>query len=142
MSDTAYTTFQHYGTNAQRIAFTPVPGGGQPIYIWYETDTGNTYVYTTGWHQITGAAAGGGLVLLESHAASSSTTLDFTTFITSTYDEYVIEGVDIIAGTTASSILMRIGTGGGPTYDSGSNYAWTRSYQSIGTAYAWTGSPG
>ena len=33
----------------------------------------------------------GALVLLEQHTASSSATLDFTTCITSTYDEYVIE---------------------------------------------------
>lgn len=50
MSDTAYPVFQHYGTNAQRLAFTPAPSGGQPIYIWYETDTGNTYLYDTSWH--------------------------------------------------------------------------------------------
>jgi Fe-S cluster assembly scaffold protein SufB len=51
MSDTAYPVFQHYGTNAQRLAFTPSPAGGtQPIYIWYETDTNNYYIYTTGWH--------------------------------------------------------------------------------------------
>ncbi len=57
MSDTAYPVFQHYGTNAQRLAFTPSPpSSGQPIYIWYETDTSNTYAYTTGWHLI---ASGG-----------------------------------------------------------------------------------
>lgn len=50
MSDTAYPTFQHYGTNAQRLAFTPAPAAGtQPIYIWYETDTNLTYIYTTAW---------------------------------------------------------------------------------------------
>lgn len=57
MSDTSYPTFQHYGTNAQRLAFTPAPASGtQPIYIWYETDTGSTYLYDTSWHLI---AAGG-----------------------------------------------------------------------------------
>lgn len=50
MSDTAYPTFQHYGTNAQRLAFTPSPAAGtQPLYTWYETDTGQEYQYTTGW---------------------------------------------------------------------------------------------
>lgn len=55
MSDTSYPVFQHYGTNAQRLAFTPAPAGGQPIYLWYETDTGQTFLYDTSWHQITSA---------------------------------------------------------------------------------------
>ena len=56
MSDTVYSTFQHYGTAAQR-AFVPNPAAGiQPIYIWYETDTGDTYLYDTSWHLLTGAA--------------------------------------------------------------------------------------
>lgn len=59
MSDTTYEVFQHYGTNAQRLAFTPNPAAGiKPIYIWYETDTNNVYVYTTGWHIIAGSGAG------------------------------------------------------------------------------------
>ncbi len=54
-SDTTYDVFQHYGTNAQRLAFTPTPAAGiQPIYIWYETDTGNSFLYDTSWHSIAG----------------------------------------------------------------------------------------
>lgn len=60
MSDTAYTVFQHYGTAAQRGAFTPSPPAtGQPIYIWYETDTGNTYLYATSWTAISAGGAVG-----------------------------------------------------------------------------------
>ena len=58
-SDSAYPTFQHYGTNAQRLAFTPSPAAGtQPIYLWKETDTGYTFLYDTSWHQIVGSAPG------------------------------------------------------------------------------------
>ncbi len=65
MSDTSYTVFQHYGTNAQRLAFTPTPPGtGNPIYIWYETDTDNTYVYTTAWHQIASSSSGSAITAL------------------------------------------------------------------------------
>lgn len=61
MSDTSYSVYQHYGTNAQRLAFTPSPPAtGQPVYIWYETDTGDTYIYDTSWHAVT---SGGGAVL-------------------------------------------------------------------------------
>ena len=50
MSDTAYPVFEHYGTNAARLAFTPAPASGtQPIYVWYETDTNLVYIYTTAW---------------------------------------------------------------------------------------------
>lgn len=53
MSDTTYNKYQHYGTAAERAAFTPSPPAGvKPIYIWYETDTGNTYLYHTSWIQL------------------------------------------------------------------------------------------
>lgn len=55
MSDQSYETFQHYGTNAERLAFTPNPAATiQPLYEWYETDTGKTFLYDTSWHQISG----------------------------------------------------------------------------------------
>ena len=58
MSDTGYDVFQHYGTAAERAAFTPDPSaaaGVQPLYIWKETDTGTTYIYTTSWEVLSGA---------------------------------------------------------------------------------------
>lgn len=58
-SDSSYPTFQHYGTNAERLAFTPSPAAGtQPLYTWYETDTGQEYQYTTTWIP-RGAGSGG-----------------------------------------------------------------------------------
>lgn len=56
MTDTALNYFLAYGTAAARGAFTPsVPtpaSGPGALYIWYETDTGNTYVYASGsWSQ-------------------------------------------------------------------------------------------
>ncbi len=55
MSDVTYEKFQHYGTEAERLAFTPDPAPGiQPIYIWLETDTGNIYAYYTSWVLISG----------------------------------------------------------------------------------------
>lgn len=57
MSDTGYDVFQHYGTDAERLAFTPDPSTAtdvQPIYIWYATDTGLTWLYDTTWHSIAG----------------------------------------------------------------------------------------
>jgi hypothetical protein len=60
MSDYRYDTYQHYGTNAERLAFTPSPpglSGVQPIYIWFETDTATTWLYHTAWVQIGGSGS-------------------------------------------------------------------------------------
>ena len=61
MSDTTYNVFQHYGTNAERLLFVPDPPLlTKPIYIWYETDTGQVFIYTTIWN---GPFSGGGPVI-------------------------------------------------------------------------------
>ncbi len=65
----------------------------------------------------------GAPVLLEQHTASASATLDFTTAISSTYDEYLIEFVNVIPATNAGTLWMRMSTDGGSTYDSGTNYS-------------------
>lgn len=71
-------------------------------------------------------ANGGGLVLLEQHTASSSASLDFTTCLSSTYDEYQFDFVGIRPATDSTSVLMRFSSDSGSSYDSGSNYQWTR----------------
>jgi hypothetical protein len=87
------------------------------------------------------AASAGALVLLEQHTASASSSLDFTTFISATYDTYLIKGVEIIAATSTANLLLRVGTGGGPTYDAGNNYEWAATGRDTnGTAYADSGS--
>lgn len=65
-----------------------------------------------------------GLVLLEAHTASASATLDFTTAFASPYDDYLIECLDLLPSNNGAALLARMGTGGGPTWDSGSNYNW------------------
>lgn len=67
---------------------------------------------------------GGGLVFLQSLPASNSATLDFASFISSLYDEYLIKFRRIRPDTSDAGLLMRMGTGAGPTYDTGANYSW------------------
>ncbi len=73
-------------------------------------------------------AASGALVLIEQHTASSSASLDFTACITSTYDDYLIRFVDVIPATNAVSLLMRVSTNGGSSYDSTAIYDWGGGY--------------
>lgn len=83
-----------------------------------------------------GGGGGGGLVLLESHTASSSTELDFTSSISSTYDEYVIEIINLQAATNAAAPLLQFSTNGGTSYDTSSIYDWGQINDQIGTGTA------
>ncbi len=81
------------------------------------TDEGNKVEQSTGsaWVVICGG-------WLEEHAASASASLVFTTCITSAYDTYVIELRNILPATDGASLLMRVSTDGGSTYDSSGIY--------------------
>lgn len=57
-----------------------------------------------------------GMSLLSTQTASASATLDFTGIFSSTYDEYLFEGVALRPATDGTNLGMRVGTGGGPTY--------------------------
>lgn len=75
----------------------------------------------------------GALVLLEQHTASSSASLDFTTCISSTYDDYVIRLVNVLpASAGVNTLLGRFSTNGGSSYDSGTNYEYMTWYNSTG----------
>lgn len=81
-----------------------------------------TFLRADGNFAAVGGSAGGGLVLLEQYTASSSASLNFTTAISATYDEYVFEFVSLIPA-SASKLWMRMSTDGGSSYDSGNNYS-------------------
>jgi hypothetical protein len=76
-------------------------------------------------------------VLLEQHTASSSASLNFTTGITSTYDDYIIDLVNIIPATDGANLLMTVSTDGGSTYSS-TGYRWSYNYLSVGGTTAGT----
>ncbi len=57
MTDTTLNRFLASGTAAERAAFTPDPptpaSGPDPLYVWYETDTGNTYAWDgSAWDRV------------------------------------------------------------------------------------------
>lgn len=62
MADSALNYFVARGTNAERVAFTPVPptpaSGPDPLHIFYETDTGDTFAWDgSAWDQVNTAGA-------------------------------------------------------------------------------------
>lgn len=87
---------------------------------------GDVLTIVTGVPTWQAPSGGGGLVLLEQHTASASASLDFTTCISSTYDDYLIELVNIVPATNTQQLRMRMSTNAGVSYDSGNNYNWAR----------------
>ncbi len=63
--------------------------------------------------------------LLEHHAASSSSSVDFTSCISSTYDVYHFEFVSILPATDAVVFKMLMSTNAGSTYDTSGIYGWS-----------------
>lgn len=72
--------------------------------------------------RITAASNGsssGSLVLLEQHTISSSTSsMNFTSCISATYDTYLVELLYFVPVTNGDSLFMRVSTDGGVTWDS------------------------
>jgi hypothetical protein len=69
----------------------------------------------------------------ETHVASSSAELDFTTCISSSYRNYVITFSDLVPASSAN-LLLQFSSDGGSTYDATSgHYIWTRTYAGLNT---------
>jgi hypothetical protein len=61
----------------------------------------------------------GGLVLLATQTASNSASIDFTSFIDSTYDEYILSGIGIVPATDAVAAYLRVSEDAGSSWKSG-----------------------
>lgn len=87
-------------------------------------------VGATGATGATGApGSGGGIVLLEQHTAASSASLDFTSWSSSSYDEYEIHIVSLVPATNASALRLEMSIDGGSTWDTTSgHYSWAYQY--------------
>ena len=76
---------------------------------------------------IPASITGGAMTLLETQTASSSDTLDFTSDIDSTYDEYVFKFYNIHAATDAAHFLVNF-RDGGSAYDATKTTTYFRAY--------------
>lgn len=84
-----------------------------------------------------GAVQSLGLIFLEQQTASVSATLDFTTWYSTAYDEYIIEFLAVLPATAGANLLARASVNGGSSYDSTTgNYVGTTSVNATFTAWA------
>lgn len=82
----------------------------------------------------------GGGAVLNTQTASSSSTLDFTSSISSAYDEYLLDIIDLIPSTN-TIIDMRFSTDNGSTYESSGTDAVNGLYD-VAAGYTFPGSVG
>ena len=79
----------------------------------------------TGTATFNNAANRGNFVRLSTQSAATSATIDFTTGIDSTYDEYVLTVNDLKVATDGAELYLRISTDSGATFKAGaSDYIW------------------
>ncbi len=119
MSDIRYDTYQHYGTNAERLAFVPAPPSAaisQPIYIWFETDTLTTWLYYTSWVQIGGSGAGG-----ISTAAVTLTNAQILALPTTAIDIVAAPGAGFFNQLISASIAIDASAGAYTNVDTGTD---------------------
>ena len=72
-----------------------------------------------------GGGGSGSFVLVEEHTAASSAELDFTTCISSTYDNYQVQMLNVVPASNAVDLVFQVSTNGGSSYDTtAGHYAW------------------
>jgi hypothetical protein len=112
--------------------FSNRPAAGEAGRLFFASDTGTGYRDNgSTWNQISTGGGGGGssqFVLLESHTASASTELDFTSWASSSYDYYKIVTLGLVTA-GANGWGIRFSTNGGSSYDAGANYS--RSFSGV-----------
>lgn len=88
-------------------------GAGQDNYVM-------TYDHSAGTIGLEAAAGSAGLTLLATATASSDSSVDFTSGIDSTYDEYIIICNNVVPASPAG-FYFRTSTNGGSSFDSGAS---------------------
>ena len=119
-------TLTHHATNNNLpgAANITTAAGDRAIY---ESD--GTTVYCVSYIRANGTAVVGsapGLVCLAVASASSVATVDFTSAIDSTYDEYEIHLQNVIPATVNTQLLLRTSSNAGSSFDAtGGDYRWS-----------------
>ena len=84
--------------------------------------TADTYARGDHKHAMPASPAGS---ILEQHAAASSATLDFTSFISGSFKAYEFVFLNVIPATNNVTLNLTMGTGAGPSWDNTTgHYSW------------------
>jgi hypothetical protein len=77
----------------------------------------------TNWYSMKGGGggSGGGLTLISTQTASASASLQFTSLPT-TYNTLFLNCAGIIDAAFGNNLLIRVGEGAGPTWETGAHY--------------------
>lgn len=79
----------------------------------------STALLTVGGISSVAGASGSSLVLIQSQTAAASASIDFTTGIDATYNEYVLAFTDVVLATNDEQMNLRISLDGGATFKAG-----------------------
>lgn len=79
--------------------------------------------------------------LLSSQTLSNVASANFTSLITSEFDEYVFELVDVVPATNSTGIQLRVSTDNGSSWVAGTSYQYVNACSASGSAST-TGIPG
>ena len=71
-------------------------------------------------------------LVLETHTASTSATLDFTSWYSASYDQYLVQFIGVYGAGATPQILFSIN--GGSTWDTAAHYMWSQYISGTGTA--------
>lgn len=88
-------------------------GNGTSAPLFVAPGTSNNVLTSNGTTWTSAAPGGGTLVLLNTQTASASATIDFTsTYITTTYKEYLVELINVQPATDGQLLKIRLSQGG------------------------------
>lgn len=123
LTDNALVTVAQGGTGLGTLtANNVILGNGTSTPTFVAPGTSGNVLTSNGTTWQSTAPATGAMVLLSTQTASSSSSIDFTAALSSTYSKYVVEIFDLVPA-SAAQILCRVNTGGGyistGTYDQG-----------------------
>jgi hypothetical protein len=71
----------------------------------------------------TGGGGGGALTMLEAHSFSGVSAIAFTSWYSSSYDEYIIEILGLVPSGSAGVLQLQVSANGGTSYDTASHYS-------------------
>ena len=101
------------------------------------------YLDGTGAYSTPAGTGAGSLIYIATAAASASAAIDFTSGITSTYDEYLVTLTNIVPATDNAALWFRVSEDGGSTFKAGAtDYSWARNGESEGSVDQAAGSAG